>query len=67
MSWIPKLSKSLKEIRLIISPQSSNSAYSFAQKFVPQIRDTEPSFPFIVRECEGVDETIIFGYKYGVE
>lgn len=67
MSWVKSLSKSFREIRLIISPQSNQAAYGFAQKYVPQVRSSDPSFPFIVRECEGVDEYMIFGYRHGVE
>lgn len=67
MSWVKQLSKSLQEIRLIISPQTNPNSLQFAQKYVPLIRKDTNNFPFLVRECEGVDEHIIFRYKYGVE
>ena len=38
MSWISKIGKSLKEIRMVIAPSRNSEALIFAHKYVPLFR-----------------------------
>ena len=69
MSWQKNLAKSLRELRFVISPTNKHisGAYQFINSVVPDIYKTSPEFPVIVRECEGVDDFVLFKYDYGIE
>ncbi len=67
MSWQRKIAKALKEVRFILAPERNSGANLFVQKNLPLLRDTQPDFPFIVRECEGIDDFVVFRYNFGIE
>ncbi|PWZ17643.1 NADH dehydrogenase [ubiquinone] 1 alpha subcomplex subunit 2 [Zea mays] len=56
MAWRASLSRSLKEIRVLFcqSSPASAAAREFVKKNYGDIKARNPSLPFLVRECSGV-------------
>ncbi len=69
MSWQKSLVKSLRELRFVISPtnKGTSGAYQFVTSAIPDIHKVSADFPVIVRECEGIDDFVLFRYDYGIE
>ena len=69
MSWQRNLVKSLRELRFVVSPtnKGATGTYQFINSALPEIHRVSPDFPVIVRECEGVDDSVMFRYDYGIE
>lgn len=69
MSWHKSIGKALREIRFVVSnlSQSDSPSAQFIRKNYTPIKQEHPNFPFIVRECQGVDDFVVFQYDFGVE
>ena len=69
MSYRSIMGKSLKEIRFVMCQQSAASvgARQFIYNNYSQIKQANPTLPFIVRECAGAQPTIMARYDFGVE
>lgn len=72
MSWRKNIGTSLKEIRFIFCQESAGSTgvrYSpkIIRNFVLQnysrVKEENPRFPFIVRECQGAEPLLIARYS----
>lgn len=63
------IGKNLVELRMVIKPilKSGDSVGDFVKKNISLVWQNFPKFPFIVWECAGVSDHIIFCYKFGVE
>ena len=64
--WKKTLGKVLKEVRFIIAPKKSG-AYNFINNHKADINKNFPNLPFVIRECEGIDDFVVMRYNYGVE
>mmetsp|Transcript_25176 Transcript_25176/g.22203 ORF Transcript_25176/g.22203 Transcript_25176/m.22203 type:complete len:84 (-) Transcript_25176:191-442(-) len=69
MSWKNTIGKQLKEIRFVFCQNSERSQgmRNFIATNYFDVKKESPYFPFIVRECEDADPTIIARYRFGVE
>jgi NADH dehydrogenase (ubiquinone) 1 alpha subcomplex subunit 2 len=69
MSWQKSIGKALREIRFVVSnlSQADSPTTQFIRQNYTPIKKEHPSFPFIVRECQGVDDFVVFQYDFGVE
>jgi len=69
MSWTSAIGKNLKELRVIFC--QSNSRSQGMREFVANnyfpVKEQNPYFPFLVRECEEADPVIVARYRFGVE
>eukprot|EP00826_Nyctotherus_ovalis_P061124 TRINITY_DN8665_c0_g1_i2.p2 TRINITY_DN8665_c0_g1~~TRINITY_DN8665_c0_g1_i2.p2 ORF type:complete len:144 (-),score=28.56 TRINITY_DN8665_c0_g1_i2:167-553(-) len=63
------ITKNLRELRFILCHKSNGSKglRTFIYNNYPKLKDANPLFPFMVRECEGVQANILARYSYGVE
>ena len=61
--------KTLREIRFVLSPLRvpSLGLTEFLNKNLPSIRSSHPNLKVLVRECEGIDDYIIFRSAGGRE
>ncbi|TVU03467.1 hypothetical protein EJB05_51019 [Eragrostis curvula] len=69
MAWRASLSWSVKEIRVLLcqSSPASAPAREFVKKNYADIKARNPSLPFLVRECSGVQPQLWARYDMGVE
>jgi NADH dehydrogenase (ubiquinone) 1 alpha subcomplex subunit 2 len=69
MSWQNVIGKALREIRFVVTNlnQAESPAAQFIRKNYTQVKQNSPNFAFVVRECEGIDEFVVFQYDYGKE
>ncbi|AQK92741.1 NADH dehydrogenase [ubiquinone] 1 alpha subcomplex subunit 2 [Zea mays] len=69
MAWRASLSRSVKEIRVLFcqSSPASAPAREFVKKNYGDIKARNPSLPFLVRECSGVQPQLWARYDMGVE
>ncbi|XP_062186020.1 NADH dehydrogenase [ubiquinone] 1 alpha subcomplex subunit 2 [Phragmites australis] len=69
MAWRASLSRSVKEIRVLFcqSSPASAAARDFVKKNYGDIKARNPSLPFLVRECSGVQPQLWARYDMGVE
>ncbi|CAO2034511.1 unnamed protein product [Urochloa humidicola] len=69
MAWTGSLSRSVKEIRFLFCPSSpaSAAAREFVRKNYAEIKARNPTVPFLVRECSGVQPQLWARYDMGVE
>mmetsp|Transcript_12698 Transcript_12698/g.21383 ORF Transcript_12698/g.21383 Transcript_12698/m.21383 type:complete len:101 (-) Transcript_12698:78-380(-) len=69
MSYRAQLSKSIRELRFVMCQQSPASAG--ARQFIKQnysdLKQLNPNFPLIVRECQGAQPNVMARYDFGVE
>jgi len=77
MSWTSALGKNLKELRFIFCQSSSrsqgmrykissisiNNFRDFVAKNYFPVKEKNPYFPFLVRECEEADPIIVARYS----
>jgi len=66
---LANLAKHVREIRLHLCQTSSSSAgvREFIEQHYVNIKINNPKFPFLIRECSGVEPKITARYAYGVE
>lgn len=64
-----KLSKTLKELRIHLCPNSSNSQglKKFIEQYYISLKSSNPDVPILVRECTGVEPRLWARYEYGQE
>ncbi|CAA7045125.1 unnamed protein product [Microthlaspi erraticum] len=69
MAWRGNISKSLKELRILLcqSSQSSSSARTFVETNYKDLKSLNPKFPFLIRECSGIQPQMWARYDMGVE
>lgn len=69
MAWRSQISKNLKELRFLFCQNSSESAQvrEFVQKNYKELKTLNPKFPFLIRECRGVEPQLWARYDMGVE
>mmetsp|Transcript_2165 Transcript_2165/g.2264 ORF Transcript_2165/g.2264 Transcript_2165/m.2264 type:complete len:103 (-) Transcript_2165:198-506(-) len=69
MSWVKNVGKGVKELRFIFCQNSSRSQgmRDFVAKNYLKVKEQNPTFPFIVRECEDADPNVIARYRFGIE
>ncbi|KAG2316417.1 hypothetical protein Bca4012_067300 [Brassica carinata] len=69
MAWRGSISKSLKEIRILLCHSSPPSACTrtFVEKNYKELKSLNPKFPFLIRECSGIQPQMWARYDMGVE
>ncbi|CAN6248076.1 unnamed protein product, partial [Urochloa humidicola] len=69
MAWTGSLSRSVKEIRFLFCQSSSASAAAreFVRNNYAEIKARNPTVPFLVRECSGIQPQLWARYEMGVE
>ena len=69
MSYKQNLGKAVRELRFVMcqSHSASAGARQFVSKNYLPIKESNPSLPFIVRECNGAQPTVMARYNFGVE
>merc|ERR1711985_116544 len=68
-AWRKLVSTNLKELRFHFSQtsQGSKGLRDFVQTNYKDLKTVNPTFPFLVRECEGIEAKIWARYELGVE
>lgn len=63
------ISKHLKEIRIHLCQTSGSSqgVRDFIDKYYVTLKENNPVFPFLIRECSGVEPKIYGRYSFGME
>ena len=63
--WKSAISKNLRELRFILSHASTGSKglKDFLYKNYPSMKDTNPQFPFYIREGNEVEANILARYS----
>ncbi|CAF2144006.1 NADH dehydrogenase [ubiquinone] 1 alpha subcomplex subunit 2 [Brassica rapa] len=69
MAWRGNISKSLKELRILLcqSSPASASARTFVEMNYRDLKTLNPKFPFLIRECSGIQPQLWARYDMGVE
>ncbi|CAN6275435.1 unnamed protein product, partial [Urochloa humidicola] len=69
MAWTGTLSRSVKEIRFLFCQSSpvSAAAREFVKNYYGEIKARNPTVPFLIRECSGVQPQLWARYEMGVE
>eukprot|EP00118_Oscarella_pearsei_P025481 m.308253 g.308253 ORF g.308253 m.308253 type:complete len:106 (+) comp43637_c0_seq1:162-479(+) len=69
MAWRQQISQRLKEIRIHLCQTSPNSQgiRDFVEAHYVDLKKANPKFPFLIRECSGVQPRIYARYDYGRE
>ena len=69
MSWAKLASSKIREIRLICCQVSAHSegVRNFVTNNYASVKQHDPRFPFIVRECENAIPLLTVRYDFGVE
>ncbi|CAL5035095.1 unnamed protein product [Urochloa decumbens] len=67
MAWTGNLSRSVKEIRFLFcqSSPASAAARDFVRNHYAEIKARNPTVPFLVRECSGVQPQLWARYAGG--
>jgi NADH dehydrogenase (ubiquinone) 1 alpha subcomplex subunit 2 len=60
------ISPAIKELRFFL-PQSASTLKTFLLSAYPQIKAQHPYLPVLIRECQGVQPTIVARLDKGVE
>ena len=69
MSYRASISSSIRELRFVMCQQSQASlgARAFVRNNYQGIKQANPGFPFIVRECANAQPTVMARYDFGIE
>ncbi|XP_019159754.1 PREDICTED: NADH dehydrogenase [ubiquinone] 1 alpha subcomplex subunit 2 [Ipomoea nil] len=69
MAWTGQLSRNLKEIRILFSPNSPSSAplRAFIENNYKQIKTHNPKLPILIREASSIEPQIWARFDMGVE
>ncbi|KAG8439103.1 hypothetical protein GDO86_005350 [Hymenochirus boettgeri] len=64
-----KLSRNLREIRIHLCQNSpgSQGVRDFIEKNYVELKKSNPEFPFLIRECSGVQPKLWARYEFGKE
>lgn len=60
------ISPAIRELRFLL-PQTASSLKTFVLSAYPQIKAQHPHLPVLIRECQGVQPTIVARLDKGVE
>ncbi|ODQ45917.1 hypothetical protein PICMEDRAFT_34360 [Pichia membranifaciens NRRL Y-2026] len=60
------ISPAVKEIRFLL-PQAASTFKNFVLKAYPEIKKQHPYLPVLIRECQGVQPTVVVRLDKGVE
>ncbi|XP_003383618.1 PREDICTED: NADH dehydrogenase [ubiquinone] 1 alpha subcomplex subunit 2-like [Amphimedon queenslandica] len=68
-AWRQALSKNLREVRIHLcqTSESSRGVRDFIETHYVSLKKDNPNFPFLIRECSGVEPKIYGRYNYGQE
>jgi NADH dehydrogenase (ubiquinone) 1 alpha subcomplex subunit 2 len=68
-AWRKLITANLRELRFHFSQssQGSKGLRDYVQANYKELKTVNPTFPFLVRECEGVEAKIWARYDLGVE
>jgi len=68
-SWKNLLSKNLKEIRFVFCQKSPESAGArrYVHRNYLELKEANPEFPIIIRECQNAAPNVMARYDFGVE
>ncbi|CAN6234565.1 unnamed protein product [Urochloa humidicola] len=66
MAWTGTLSRSVKEIRFLFcqSSPASAAAREFVKNYYGEIKARNPTVPFLIRECSGVQPQLWARYGH---
>ncbi|MQL71017.1 hypothetical protein Taro_003337 [Colocasia esculenta] len=66
MAWRSQISRNVKELRFLYCQTSPASASTreFVQRNYKELKTLNPRFPFLIRECSGVEPQI--WARYGI-
>ncbi|OIT33442.1 PREDICTED: NADH dehydrogenase [ubiquinone] 1 alpha subcomplex subunit 2-like [Nicotiana attenuata] len=69
MAWRANLSRNLKELRILFSPSSAQSAAtrSFIEKNYRDLKTHNPKLPILIREANSIEPQLWARYDLGVE
>lgn len=69
MAWRGSISKSMKELRILLCQSSPASAptRTFVEKNYKDLKSLNPKLPILIRECSGVQPQMWARYDMGVE
>ena len=60
------LSPAIRELRFLL-PQTASSLKSFVLNAYPSIKQQHPHLPVLIRECQGIQPTVVVRLEKGVE
>jgi NADH dehydrogenase (ubiquinone) 1 alpha subcomplex subunit 2 len=68
-AWRQSLSKNLRELRIHLcqTGKSSQGVRDFIEKHYVELKQQNPKFPILIRECSGIEPRIYGRYGYGKE
>mmetsp|Transcript_10063 Transcript_10063/g.25093 ORF Transcript_10063/g.25093 Transcript_10063/m.25093 type:complete len:95 (-) Transcript_10063:1131-1415(-) len=68
-AWRKLITANVRELRFHFSQtsQGSKGLRDFVQSNYKELKTANPTFPFLVRECEGVEAKVWARYDFGVE
>ncbi|XP_078447119.1 NADH-ubiquinone oxidoreductase B8 subunit [Wolffia australiana] len=69
MAWRGQITRNLKELRFLFCQTSPGSAATreFVKNHYKDLKTINPKFPFLIRECSGVEPQLWARYDMGVE
>ncbi|KAK6142116.1 hypothetical protein DH2020_006984 [Rehmannia glutinosa] len=69
MAWRGQLSRNLKELRILFSPNSpsSSSTRTFIENNYKDLKTKNPKLPILIREATGIEPQLWARYDLGVE
>ncbi|KAL9463479.1 hypothetical protein AB3S75_001313 [Citrus x aurantiifolia] len=69
MAWRGQLSRSIKELRILLcqTSPSSSSTRSFVERNYKELKTLNPKLPILIRECSGIEPQLWARYDMGVE
>jgi NADH dehydrogenase (ubiquinone) 1 alpha subcomplex subunit 2 len=68
-AWRQAISKNLREIRIHLcqTSESSKGVREFIEKHYVDLKTVNPNFPFLIRECSGIEPKLYGRYDFGRE
>ena len=68
-AWRQAISKNLREIRIHLcqTSESSNGVREFIERHYVDLKKQNPKFPFLIRECSGIEPRMHGRYEFGRE
>ncbi|KAL0460301.1 UNVERIFIED_CONTAM: NADH dehydrogenase [ubiquinone] 1 alpha subcomplex subunit [Sesamum latifolium] len=69
MAWRAQLSRNLKELRILLSPNSpsSSSTRAFIENNYKDLKTKNPKLPILIREATGIEPQLWARYDMGIE
>lgn len=60
------ISPAVRELRFLL-PKTSSTLKEFVLKSYPSIKASHPHLPVLIRECQGIQPTVVFRLDKGAE